>query len=105
MTYGLVLIKGKSSKRNITLSALLHMAKHNSKLKKSGIAVENVFLSFGWPDFVLILKAKNVEQIRHAISLIREKLANHEDYVDTSTIICSTVDEIKEKKIEWSRLD
>ena len=104
MTYALTLVKGKTQKRDLTLEALIDMKKGTNLHKESGAWIENVFLSFGWPDFVLVLKAKNIEQIRRAIGIIRTKVATHEDYIETSTIICSTPEEIKEKRKEWAKL-
>lgn len=102
MTYGLVLVKGKSEKIDSTLKALQKIAKEGNVDGESGAQLVNVFLSFGWPDFVLMLKAKNIEQIRYAIGAIRERLEKHGDYIETSTIICSTSEELKEKRKEWA---
>lgn len=102
MTYGLVLVKGKSEKIDSTLKALQELAEKKDIKDETGAQLVNVFLSFGWPDFVLVLKARNIEQIRYAIGAIRKRLEDHGDYVETSTIICSTPKELKEKRRKWA---
>lgn len=103
MTYGLILVKSKTGKKDLTLTTLADMMKKDLRAHPD-TRIEKVFLSFGWPDFVLLIKAKNIEQIRYMISNIREKLASQGDYIETSTIICSTPDEMKEKRREWAEL-
>jgi hypothetical protein len=104
MTYALTLVKGKAEKRDLTLSKFISIRKSDELEKKSGARIEKVFSSFGWPDFVLLIKAKNIEQIRYAINIIRKEVAKHGDYIETSSIICSTPDEMKKKRKEWSEL-
>lgn len=105
MTYGLILIKGKSGKREATLSSLQKMKKSKySKTHLAGVQIEKVFLSFGWPDFLILMRGKNIEQIRYAINVIRQEIAKHGDFIETSTIVCSTPEEMKEKREEWAKL-
>lgn len=105
MTYGLILIKGKSGKRDTTLDSLMKMKKSEySKTHLAGVQIEKVFLSFGWPDFLILMRGRNIEQIRYAISVIRREIAKKGDFIETSTIICSTPEEMREKRKEWAKL-
>lgn len=103
MTYGLVLVKGKSARREGTLSFLEKLAKDSEFTRTHGVKIEKLFISFGWPDFVLLMNGENVELIKHGIVVIRELLEKNGDSVDTSTIICTTQSSIAEKKREWAK--
>ncbi len=104
MTYALVLIKGKGSQRESSLSLLEKLAEDAEFSKNNRVKIEKVFVSFGWPDVVLLIRSANVELIKHAIVLLRDKLAKNGDDVDTSTIICTTTKEIKKKRRSWGKL-
>ena len=102
MTYALILIKGKTGKRETTLSSLIEMQKAKTNL--AGVRIEKVFLTFGWPDFLILMRSENIERIRYAIKVIRDKIAEHGDFIETSTIICSTPEEMEKKRREWAKL-
>jgi hypothetical protein len=104
MTYALVLIKGKSSQRESSLSLLENLAKDSEFSKATGVKIEKVFVSFGWPDIILLIRSANVELIKNAIVELREKLSKNGDDADTSTIICTTTNEMKKKRRKWGKL-
>jgi len=105
MTYGLILIKGKSEKRAVTLDRLQKMKSSEfSKTSLAGVQIERIFLSFGWSDFLILMRGKNIEQIRYAINVIRQEIAKHGDFIETSTIVCSTPEEMRKKREEWAKL-
>lgn len=104
MTYALILVKGKTEKRIPTLKFLDKISKGNDFKEETGTSIERILLSFGWPDFILMLKSENIEQLRNAIGTLRNELASHGDYVETSTIICSSLSEMREKKREWAEI-
>lgn len=102
MTYALILIKGNSGLRNET-SKILHELPNNSDFERAtGVKVEKVLISFGWPDFILLVKSENVEMIKHAIVYLRERACGKGDNVETSTIICVTQEEMDKKRKEWA---
>jgi hypothetical protein len=101
MTYAFVLIKGKSTARDGSLSYLESLIGNETFAKEHRVSVDKVFISFGWPDIIILLKSENVELIKNSIVDIRDKLSARGDSVDTSTIICTTSQEIKDRKKEW----
>ena len=101
MTYALVLVKGKSTARRESLSLLDKLTQDKDFSEKNKVKIVKVFISFGWPDIIVVMRARNVELIKNAIILLREKLSKKGDCVDTSTIICTTSKELKSKKEEW----
>jgi hypothetical protein len=102
MTFALTLIKGKSTEREHSISLLTQLSKDRTFAEENGVTIENVFISFGWPDMILLLKGNNVELIKNSIVVIRDMLAKNGDEVDTSTIICTTQDEINQQLKDWS---
>jgi hypothetical protein len=104
MTYALTLIKGKSTCREDSLSLLRELSKGDTFAKGNHVTIEQVYVSFGLPDFVVVLKSENVELIKHAIVVIRKALAEKGDDVDTSTIVCATPEELEQKVGKWSEI-
>jgi hypothetical protein len=99
MTYALTLVKGISSKREETLNQLNQLKNSPDFKRKTGIDIREVFISFGWPDIILLMKGNNVELLKSAIVELRSYLENnHTDIIETSTIICTTTEEIIKKK-------
>jgi hypothetical protein len=103
MTFALTLIKGKSTQREPSINLLTQLSKDRTFAEENGVTIENVFISFGWPDMILLLKGNNVELIKNSIVVIRNKLASNGDDVDTSTIICTTQDEINQQLRDWAK--
>lgn len=103
MTYGLILVKGISNKREKTLQVLEGLTTDQSYSKLTGTKIKNVFVSFGWPDIVLVIQGNNIELIKNSIIRIRDLVGKHGDNLETSTIICTTLDEIKEKERALSK--
>jgi hypothetical protein len=111
MTYAITLIRSKSGARDDMFKYLLNLKDKNNLLallKSNGeinldddsISIEECFISFGWPDFVLLLHGNNVELLKYAIIEIRN---NAETDLETSTIVCTTdkeLDRVKRKIIE-----
>lgn len=96
MTDAITLIKGKIGLRDETLRFLTELQKRGLSNK---VTIQKCYVSFGWPDFILLLNGKNVELIKNAIIEIRD-LVNEEtgDNLETSTIICTTQKEIEDEK-------
>jgi len=105
MTYAITLIKGETAKREQTLSLLMDL-KEQKDLLGNGVYIKEIFISFGWPDFVLLLRGNNVELLKDSIVKIRDLVYNGEpnDNLETSTIICMTLDEIEDAKAIAKRL-
>lgn len=101
MTYALTLIKGKTGKREQTLSLLDSLKKDQEFQQKNGVEIREVLISFGWPDIIVFLKSENVELIKRAIVIIREKAAKNGDNLTTSSIICTTKEEMEKKIKKW----
>ena len=93
MPIGFVLIKGDPAKRDPTydlLKALLYAEDRRKELKRLGTVAENVFITFGWTDFSIILRSINVEAMKKAIIKIQEIIRETDSTVDTSTIVAIT---------------
>ncbi|MEM2940284.1 MAG: hypothetical protein QW304_01865 [Thermoproteota archaeon] len=97
MTYALILAKGRPGKREETLAFLNDLKKDQDLKKDYGVVIEKVFISFGWPDFILLVCSENVELIKASIVAIRDRVSKNGDNLETATIICTTEDEIREK--------
>jgi len=98
MTYAITLIKGKPKERTNTHKLLRRLKNDADFLKRTGVQIDQVFISFGWPDFVLILKGDNVELLKRAIVILRSEAENKGDELETSTLICTKQEEIDKKK-------
>jgi hypothetical protein len=99
MTYGICLIKGLPEKRDDTRKFLEKLAKSGELEKKfkTNIFGGKVFISFGWPDIIIIFEAKNVELIKAVVIYLRDRVSTETgDKIGTSTLICTTEEE-KEK--------
>jgi hypothetical protein len=104
MTYAVVMIRGSSEKREDTLKFLNKLKTEKDFKKKTGASIKEVLISFGWPDFVLLMYANNVELLKEAIVNLRNILYKKvRDAIETSTIICSTLEDIEEAKNEWKK--
>ena len=97
MTYAIAMIKGKPKAREKTQNLFMLLSKDTNFANKTSVEIKEVFLSFGSPDFVLILKGPNVELLKQAIITIREESAKIGDEIQTSTLICTTQEEISRK--------
>jgi hypothetical protein len=103
MTFGIVLLKGKPEKREKTESLLYELKKDDKFCQKFDVTIEWVFKCFGWPDFVLIFRTENIERMMQAIVEVRNRASsNHEDLLDTTTLVCTTKDESTSKMEEFS---
>jgi len=103
VTYAITLIRGKPKERRDTQSLLQTLAKNPEFVKKTGVEISHVLISFGWPDFVLLLKANNVELLKRAIVTLRREAEKKGDEIETSTLICTTQQEINKKREEWAK--
>ena len=103
MTYAIVTVKGIPNKRGPTNSLFESLVVDAEFEKEFGVKIEKCLLTFGWPDFVLILKSNNVELLKHAIVEIRNRASAIGDNIETSTLICIEQDQIKEKRKEWAK--
>jgi len=102
MTYAITMMKGIPTYRENTLTVLTNLENDGSFYRTTGVSIESVFVSFGWPDFILLLKSENVELIKEAIIKLRQDLEiETKDIIETSTIICSDLEEIQKKKKDF----
>lgn len=98
MPYAITMIKGNPVKRHLT-SDYLNKKEDDGQFKiNTGVSIEKVLISFGWADFVLILKGNNIELIKESIIKIRSDLQDQGDFIETSSIMCTTAKEIKDMK-------
>lgn len=102
MTYAITLIKGEPAKRKNTRAFLEKLMNDENFHKENGVKIEKIFLCFGWPDLVLLLRGENVELINHALINIRRSLEENGDNVETSTLICTTKETLEKKRREWA---
>lgn len=102
MTYAIALIKGSPHERDTTHALFVDLQKSLKFYKETGVKIKDVFISFGWPDFVLLLEGENVELLKQAIVTIRSKAKKNGDKIETSTLICVKQDEIVKKSKKWA---
>jgi hypothetical protein len=97
MTWAITLIKGQSQKREEILDYLDGLTKQDDPFK-NGVIVKVCYISFGWPDFVVLLNGNNVELLKDSIVKIRNEIYDSKmaDNIETSTIVCTTKDEVKD---------
>ena len=89
MPIGFVLLKGDPAKRDSTydlLKDLLYKEDRRKELKLLDTVAENVFITFGWTDFSVILRSINVEAMKRAIIKIQEIIRETDSTVDTSIV-------------------
>lgn len=103
MTYAIVMIKGESKRREDTLKFLSNLKNNKKKAneleKKTGTKIGEILISFGWPDFILLLRGSNVELLKETIVYLKNLIQDEvEDTVETSTIVCATPEEIEKAK-------
>jgi uncharacterized protein with GYD domain len=104
MTYGIVLLKGRPERRNDTESLLSNLKDDKEFCQEYDVRIEEVFKCFGWPDFVVIFRTKNIERMMQALVEVRSRAyESHEDLLETTTLVCTTMDESESKKKEFSR--
>lgn len=104
MTYGIVLIKGRPEKRDDTEALLYNLKDDEEFCQEFDVTIEEIYKCFGWPDFVLMFRTKNIERMMQALVEVRNRAsANHEDLLDTTTLVCTTRDESRSKKEEFSK--
>lgn len=103
MTYSLTLIKGETGKRKDSIALLTKLKKDNKFQQQYGVEIKELLISFGWPDIVLLLKGDNVELLKNAIVVIREKALKNGDNLTTSSMICTTEDEIDKNIKKWGK--
>jgi len=103
VTIAIALIKGGSGRRESTFNFLTELSAKPDPFENQ-VKIDQCLISFGWPDFVLLLSGKNVELIKDAIIKLREMTSKWEDNLDTSTIICTTAKEIENAKIKLKEI-
>lgn len=96
MTYAITMVKCERDKRNEALEFLINLKTKENPFE-NGVSIDGCYISFGWPDYVLLLGGLNVELLKDAIMLIRNRaLSANAGNLETSSIICTTVDEIND---------
>ncbi len=98
MPYSITMIKGTPVKRIVTAEYLDKKENDIDFKNSTGTSIEKVFVSFGWADFIVIINGNNIELIKESIIRIRSDLQGLGDYIETSSIMCTTSKEIKEMK-------
>ena len=94
MTYSITLIKGESGKRERTFNLLARLAKEKDPFGCK-VRIRDCFISFGWPDFILLLEGNNIELLKYAIVHLRERVLDETgDTLETSSIVCTTKSEV-----------
>jgi len=99
MPYALTLIRVKKETREIAFSCLQNLTM-DSSLK--GVKIIQVLLSLGWPDFIIMLKAPDVQLLQQAVLQIRKNLAEKGTEIDTTTLIALSIEEIEKQKEIWT---
>lgn len=99
----MTLIKGETGKRKDSIALLTKLKKDNKFQQQYGVEIKELLISFGWPDIVLLLKGDNVELLKNAIVVIREKALKNGDNLTTSSMICTTEDEIDKNIKKWGK--
>jgi len=95
------LIKGITEKREQSILLFDRLKNDPEFQRKYGVSIDKILISFGWPDIILILKSENVELIKRAIVVLRKKAADIHDDITTSSIICTTREEMDKKIKKW----
>jgi hypothetical protein len=93
MTYAITLVKCATGEREHVLKILLELKK--GEFYKGKVSIDKCYISFGWPDFILVFRGENVELIKATIVDIRAIILKGErSHLETSTIICTTQEDI-----------
>ena len=103
MTFALVLIEGKTGKREESIDLFNKLKKDRDFEKKHGVFIEKILISFGWPYIILLLKSQNIELIKNLIVILREKAIKIGDDLTTSSIICTTQEEMDAEIKKWGK--
>jgi len=99
MTYAITLVKCATGEREHVLKILLELKKRD--FYKGKVSIDKCYISFGWPDFVLVFRGENVELIKATIVDMRAMiLKSEESHLETSTIICTTQEDIDKAMAE-----
>lgn len=108
MTFGIVLLKGKPEKRDDTEFLLYSLQEDHEFLEQFDVRIDRVFKCLGWPDFVLVFEAKNIERMMQAIVEVRNRALEYSgevgygDFLDTTTLVCTTKGESRMEIEEFS---
>jgi len=105
MTYALIMIKGLPQTRLALKDYLNELQKDDKFQKKNGFEIQNVLLSFGWPDYIILVHSSNVELIQNCIISLQSKIEEIDDCISTSTIVCTTHEELENKQKEWAEIN
>jgi hypothetical protein len=105
MTHAITLVKCASGRREDALKIMLDLKRERDLKEKQKapdrdtVIINECYISFGWPDFVLVLDGDNVELLKKAIVDIRTEVFRRKGgHLETSTIICTTELEIQNAK-------
>lgn len=101
MTYAIILVKGRPKYRETSNQFFQSIQNDPEFFKRTGVKIVEIFISFGLPDFVLILQGSNVELLKGAIIALKNEAIKNGDELETTTIICSKQEELKEKNVNW----
>ncbi len=104
MTYALVMMKGLPQTRIALKEYLIELQGDKKFQEKNGFEIEKVMLSFGWPDYIILVHSSNVELIQNCIISLQSKIEEIDDCISTSTIICTTHEELEKKQKEWAEI-
>ncbi|MGA2522515.1 MAG: hypothetical protein ABSF65_00010 [Candidatus Bathyarchaeia archaeon] len=97
MPYAVTYLRIGSSSSELA-SESLEKFSESAELKNLHVEIEKILLSFGYPDFIIIIKGPNLELLKNGLLLIRDYLNKRGiKEVETSTIVGLTIEEMRIK--------
>jgi len=97
---GFVMIRTASGKREKVLDILRQFRLYPRFTMSQGTVITSVTPVFGWPDFIMILRANNLELMKSTIVNLRILLESRGHKIQTSTIVGTSEEEIEYRQIE-----
>lgn len=100
MTFGIVLIRGEPEKMDDIEFFLYHLKDGQELLGDFNVTIKEVLKCFGWPDFILVVEAVNIEGMMQSIAEIRRRSRAS---LETTTFVCTSRSESDERIEEFSK--
>ncbi len=102
MPYAITFVRIKRKEnREMVLSNPEDLIRPSLKKTLKDVELQHIFFSFGWPDFIVTLKAPNLELLQQAVSQIKDDLAKKGVFTESTTMVGVTAEEIEEQKKTW----
>lgn len=100
MPHAIVYIRSNTENRELLLSEFKKLS-DDPTLKQLNITIENVLVSFGWPDYILVLDSKGgLDSLKESILFIRNLFSKAGVPIETSTVIGLSLEEVALKDKE-----